>query len=301
MLLYSGTSNISLAKKIASSLNQELGNLEIHIFPDGERRVRVEDNVVDRDVVVIQTTSPKPELNYFELFFIADALKRSGAKSVTAVVAYLGYQRQDHVFRSGEAVSMDVIIKNLESLGIDKVITFDLHSIKIPELFKIPVVHLSALPIFAEEIKKITNNKFDEAVLVSPDMGGIRRIEMLSDMLGGISSSSIIKNRDLKSGNIESAEINGEVKQVAFVVDDMISTGRTIIAGANLLKEKGTEEVYVFATHPVFSFEDKGIFDEDIIKRVFVTDTIEIDIKKKFEKLEVLSIANLIAEELKKQ
>ncbi|MEM4270747.1 MAG: ribose-phosphate diphosphokinase, partial [Candidatus Pacearchaeota archaeon] len=167
-----------MAEKIAKALKINLSPLEIDIFPDGEKRVRVVDKVINKNTVVVQTTSPNPNDCYMELFFIVDALKRSGAKTVTVVVPYLGYQRQDHVFREGEAVSLEVVIKTLQAVGINKLITFDLHSIKIPELFSIPIIHLSALPIFAEKIKEILNFKLQIAncILVSPDMGGIRRI-----------------------------------------------------------------------------------------------------------------------------
>src|SRR5579863_10485444 len=164
------------------------------IFPDGERRVKLNADVVEEDTIVIQSTSTPVDQNYIELFFIIDALKRSGAHSITAVIPYLGYQRQDHVFRDGEVVSLDVMIRFLESLKVDKVIAFDLHSIKIPELFHIPVVHLSALPIFAERIKSKAFNKLSDdredllkdTILVSPDMGGLRRIEQMSQMLDGM-------------------------------------------------------------------------------------------------------------------
>src|SRR3989344_6224065 len=156
MKVFSGSSNKPLVEKIAKQLNTSLSPFEIFIFPDGERRIRAIDRVVGQDTVVIQSTSPNPDTAYMELFFIVDALKRSGAKSVVAVVPYLGYQRQDHVFRDGEAVSLEVIIETLESVGMDKLITFDLHSIKIPELFSMPIVHLSALSIFAEKIKQLS-------------------------------------------------------------------------------------------------------------------------------------------------
>lgn len=239
-----------------------------------------------------------------ELFFIVDALKRSGAKSVTAVIPYLGYQRQDHVFRTGEAVSLEVIIETLESVGMNKLITFDLHSIKIPELFKIPIVHLSALPIFAQKIKEIFPD-FKNSILVSPDMGGIRRIKILSEMLSDMPYISIVKDRDLETGNIKSNKIDTnlpdfkkEVKR-AIIADDMISTGRTIDAAVDLLIEQGIEESVVFATHPVFSNDYKNILQNSKVSKVFVTDTINVPDEKMFEKLEILSVAGEIAKEIK--
>ena len=154
MRIFSGSSNKKLAEKIAQQLNIPLSPLEIHVFPDEEKRIRVIERVVGEDCVVVQSASTNADKNYMELFFIADALKRSGARSITGVVPYLGYQRQDHVFREGEAVSLEVIIKTLKAIGVDKIITFDLHSIRIPELFHIPVKHLSALPLFVHKIRE---------------------------------------------------------------------------------------------------------------------------------------------------
>ena len=310
MKVFSGSSNKPLAEKVARQLNTSLSPLEIFIFPDGERRIRVIDSVVGQDTVVIQSASSMPDVYYMELFFVVDALKRSGAKSVTAVVPYLGYQRQDHVFRDGEAVSLEVIIKTLESVGMNKLITFDLHSIKIPELFKIPITHLSALPIFAEKIKQIAKHArlphaLQDTILVSPDMGGIRRIKILSEMLSSMPFISIVKDRDLVTGNISSNKIDTnspdfkkEVKR-AIIVDDMISTGRTIDVAADLLVKHGIEENFVFATHPVFSNDYKNILQNSKVSKVFVTDTIDVPEDKHFNKLEVLSVSKMIAEGLK--
>src|SRR5476649_2206189 len=154
MKIFSGSSNRPLSKKIAQQLGTKLAPLEIFTFPDGERRVRVEDPVLDDHVILVQATAMPVDQNYMELFFMADAAKRSGAKHITAIIPYLGYQRQDHVFRDGEAVSLEVIVKTLETVGINKVIAFDFHSIKIPEVFHIPVSHLTALSLFSKEIKK---------------------------------------------------------------------------------------------------------------------------------------------------
>lgn len=304
MKVFSGSSNKPLTEKVANNLGLKLSPCEIFIFPDGERRIRILEKVVDENVVIIQTTSPLPDKNYMELFFLVDAAKRSGAKSITVVVPYLGYQRQDHLFREGEAVSLEVIAETLEATGINKLIVFDLHSIKIPENFSIPVVHLSALPIFAERIKKLFKD-YKDSVLISPDMGGIRRIKILSELLDNTPYVSIVKNRNLESGEIESNSFDTEdvsfTKKAkrAIIVDDMISTGRTIVAAVDLLVKNGIKENFVFATHPVFSNESKEILQSSKLARVFVTDTIKIPENKKFEKLEILSVAGEIAKTLK--
>ena len=294
MKIFSGTSNKPLAQKVAKKLGTDLSPLEIHIFPDKEKRVRVLEKVVDENCIVIQPTSPDPDSNYMELFFVVDALRRSGAKTIKAVIPYLGYQRQDHVFRDGEAVSLAVIATLLKWGGVDEVISFDLHSIKIPEIFKIKLTHLSALSLFAAEIRKMGKS----TMLVSPDMGGIRRIKLLSEILNNMPYAVIEKNRDLVSGKVTMTGISGEVKENAIIVDDMISTGGTIVTAANLLKNKGAKNIYVFATHAVFSKDAPRILSSPLIKKVYVTDTIDIPKEKRFQKLEVLSVAEMVATSL---
>ncbi len=296
MLIFSGSSNRDLSERVASGMNLSLGNLEVVTFPDNENRVRVIDNVLGEDVVVIQSTGISPNLYYMELFLILDSLKRSGAKSITLVVPYLGYQRQDHIFRDGEAVSLDVIIKILESLGISRIISFDFHSIKIPQLFKVPVIHLSALDVFASEINKMEKS---DIVLVSPDMGGIARISKLSELTGGLPFISIVKDRDLDTGDIQSAVINGSVKKKAIIVDDVISTGKTLTAASDLLLNNGATQVMVMATHGIFARTASVDLENSNISKITITDSIQIPEKRKFSKLEVLSISSQIVEALR--
>lgn len=298
MKLFSGSANKPLAEKIAKVLDIPVSPREIFIFPDGERRIQIQENIINEDVVIVQPTTPPVDTHYFELFFLADAAKRSGAKSVTAVVPYLGYQRQDHVFRDGEAVSLEVIVKTMQAVGIDKVISFDLHTVKIPEVFSIPMIHLSALPMFAEEIKKQSWDGLD-SVLVSPDMGGIRRIKMLSELLGEMPYATIEKNRDVATGQIEMAAIKGEITPRVIIVDDMISSGSTIVKATEALKKKGAYEVYVFVTHAVFSSDAPKILQESEVDRIYVTDSVYIPPEKQFMKLKILSLAGMIANKIK--
>ncbi len=301
MLIFSGSSNKNLAKKIAGRLGVSLSQIEIHTFPDKENRVRVIDKVLDKDVIVVQSTGVSPNRYYMELFFILDSLKRSGARSVTLVIPYLGYQRQDHIFRSGEAVSLEVIVNLIKTLKVDSVISFDLHSLRIEEFFKakrIKLYHLSALRVFAKEIERMEGN---DLVLVSPDMGGIRRIQLLSELLGNkIPCISIDKDRNLNTGEVTSTKINGEVKKRAIIVDDVISTGKTLISAAELLKKNGVEEIYVMATHGIFAGDAPEDLENSIIKKVIVSDTIEIRNNRRFNKLQMVSVSPLITKTLKK-
>jgi len=298
MKIFSGSSNKSLAQNLAKELRVEVSLLENFVFPDGERRIRIVEKIVDEKVVVLQSTSTPPDQNYMELFFIVDALKRSGASTVTAVIPYLGYERQDHIFRDGEAVSLEVIIKTLERVGVDKIVAFDLHSVKVPELFTIPVLHLSALDLFAQKIREL--GLIENSVLVSPDMGGIRRIKMLSESLNNMPYATVEKNRDLETGSISDSSMEGDVNgKMAIIVDDMISTGRTILAAEEILLKNGAEKVFVFATHAVFSESAGKLLQNLKAEKVFVTDTIFIPEEKHFDKLEIISVSKIIAEGLK--
>jgi len=298
MKIFSGTSNKFLAEKVAKKLNVELSALEVFVFPDGEKRVRILDKVLDKDTIVIQSTSTPVDENYMQLFFTIDALKRNGAKSVTAVVPYFGYQRQDHVFREGEDVSVKVVAEILDKIGLDRLIVVDLHSIKIKEAFNTPVSHLSALPIFAEIIKSKGWDR-DRTTLVSPDAGGMRRIKILSEMLNNMSFAVIEKNRDLATGSVTAEKIKGKIGRKAIIVDDMISSGGTIAAAAELLKKQGAEEIYVFATHAVFSEKAPQILQKAAVNKVYVTDTVFVSGEKRFPKLEILSVSELVAKNIK--
>ncbi|HWY79037.1 MAG TPA: ribose-phosphate pyrophosphokinase [Candidatus Sulfotelmatobacter sp.] len=314
MKLFSGSSNKPLAEKIAEVLKIEISPIETMIFPDGERRVKLNVSVVDEETVIIQSTNTPVDQNYIELYFIIDALKRSGAKSVTVVIPYLGYQRQDHVFRDGEVVSLEVMIRFFESLQVDNIIALDLHSIKIPEMFHISIKHLSALPLFAERMKSkafnalVSDNPEEflkDSILVSPDMGGLRRIEQISEMLGGIPWIATVKDRDLKTGEIAIKQFEGPVKpsdlseKRALIVDDMISSGNTMVQSAQLLKDNGVLSCDVFATHAIFSEEAPEFLQESNIDRVYVTDTVFIPEEKYFPKLHVLPVAEMIAKALR--
>lgn len=286
-----------LALDVAKKLHLTLSPVEIFVFPDLEKRIRIKEPVVGETCVVVQSASIPPDENYMELFIMIDALKRSGAEFVKVLIPYLGYQRQDHVFRDGEAVSLEVIAEILKSVGASEVITFDLHSPKIPEVFSIPVKHLSALPIFAERIKKDFN--LEEIVLVSPDMGGIRRIKDVSEALGNIPFATVTKNRDLATGEINDSNLDGDVRgKTAVIVDDMISTGKTMVEAAEILLENGAKKVFVFATHAVFARDAGKLLQNSKIEKIVTTDTIAVPAYNQFPKLEILSVAEVAAKAL---
>lgn len=293
MKLFAGSASEELGEAVAKILGTPLSTVEHHVFPDGEQRIQLREDVVGQDVVVIQSTGIPTDANYIELFLLLDAATRNGAKSVTAVIPYLGYSRQDHIFRTGEARSLEVMINAIEVNGATSMIGFDFHSIKTPELFNLPVTHLSALPLFASVIKQ--NGWLDkETVLVSPDMGGLRRLSQLSAMLGGMATASVEKNRDLTTGAIDASLVHGDIKKRCLLVDDMISSGKTTAQAVEMVKKHGAEEVYVFATHPVFSENAAEILQGSSAEKIFVTDTIAVPESKQFAKLNILSVSDAI-------
>jgi ribose-phosphate pyrophosphokinase len=300
MKIFSGSASKELARKIAKELKLELSPVELFVFPDGEKRIRIQEEVLGQDCVIVQSASTPPDENYMELFIMIDALRRSGAKSVKVVIPYLGYQRQDHIFREGEAVSLEVIAEILVKVGMTEAYSFDLHSPKIPDIFSVPMHHLSALPLFTEKIKK--DFKLSEIVLVSPDMGGIRRIKEVAEMLENVPFATIEKNRDLASGDINDSGLDGDVRgKIAVIVDDMISTGITMVDATNLLLENGAEKVYAFATHAVFAKDADKLLQSAKIERVIVSDTIEVPAFKRFPKLEIISVAETAAKFLRQE
>ncbi len=299
MLFFGDPQNASLSEGLASNLKTTLNFPEVTVFADGERRIRLTEEVVDEHVVFVKTASVTPSLDSYliETAFLIDSIKRSGASSVTGIIPYIPYSRADHVFRTGEAVPLEVVINLLENAGLTKIIFVDPHTIKMPEMFKIDVVNLSALPLFAEKIKEIGFDR-ENSVIVSPDMGGLRRMEQLSEMLDKLPFTSIEKERDYDSGSIKASAVHGEIKKTCFIIDDMISSGKTMVQAIEKLHEGGAENIYAFATHPLLSGNASEILQNSHVKKVFVTDALPIPEEKKFEKLEVLSLSKLIGSHL---
>lgn len=299
MILLGDKLNVLLSEGLARELSTSLIYPEIVVFPDAERRVRITEKIVDEEVLLVKTSSESltPDSIILETGFLIDAAKRSGAKSVAGIIPYVPYSRADHVFRDGEAVPLEVVIQLLECTGLSKIVIVDPHTIKMQEMFKIDVVNVSALSVFAEKIKEIG---FDpkNSVIVSPDMGGLRRMKQISEMLDNLPFVSVEKERNYDSGHISASAVHGEVKKTCFIIDDIISSGRTIVQAVEKVTSLGAEDIYVFATHPVLSENAVELLQNCNVKKIYVTDAIPVPLDKKFEKLEVLSLAKIIASHL---
>lgn len=297
MKLFSGTANQALSESIAKQLHTTLGSLEIIRFADSECRVKVNEEVKNEEVFVIQPTSSPVDENLIELLFMGDAIKRANPKKLTAVIPYFGYQRQDKIHRVGEALSAKVAVKIIERVGYDEIIVVDPHSELLVGFFGIPVSSISAFSLFEPEVKEYGEN----IVIVAPDAGGAKRAQLFARSLGA-PLALIEKWRDLSQIHMTQAlGVIGDVKgKTAIIVDDAYVTGGTTAHAASLLMERGAKEVISFATQPVFAKNAADTLQSSHLSKVFTTDVIAIPKEKRFPKLTVLPIAPLISESIKK-
>ncbi len=293
MMIFSGLSNQSLAKKIAGELEVDLGKVEITRFANDEARVWVKESKVEKEVVVIQSLSQPTDHNLVEFCLLCDALKRMGVREITAVIPWMGYSKQDKVFRAGEPLSVKVIAKMLQVVDLEKIITFDLHNLSILGFFEVPVVNLSARDLFLDYFKKQVSQK---TLVVAPDAGAVKASTSFADSLG-VGVAYIDKKRDLKTGEVSIKGISREVKGTeVIIVDDMVVTGGTLIKTAEFLKKQGVKSVKVGATHHLYVPRTQEKLDKSVIDEVVVTDTIEQKVKSK--KLKILSVAKIVVGEM---
>ncbi|MEX1052300.1 MAG: ribose-phosphate pyrophosphokinase [Patescibacteria group bacterium] len=302
--IIAGTSSLPISKAVSALLNTKLLNTEFVRFDNSELRVRIQDDVSNSHVYVIQSASNPTDENYMELFFTGDALKRSEAKKVTAIIPYFGYARQNIQHRSGENVSANVIVKFIETLGFDEVILFDIHDEATLGIFSIPVVHLSGMPTLAQEVSNYLKDEVSDAVVVSPDQSGVERARVFADSLFKNKKSDIVvveKKRDLdKLHQSRAIEVYGDVKdKIAILVDDIATSGNTLVNATNLVLENGAKKVIAVIVHPDFSPKAVQKINESKIERFFTTDTIVLKENQISEKIKVTSIAPVIAEHLK--
>jgi len=295
--IFSGNSNTVLTQEIGRQLGKELGKVEIVRFADSECRVRILEDVEDKDVFVVQSLFNPVDEHLMELLLLGDAAKRGEARRLIAVLPYHGYARQDRVHREGECLSAHVVAKLIESVGFDKLITVELHNETILGFFEIPVVHISGLSVFLPQVEKIKN----EAVVITPDAGALKRSQKFAESLD-IPLALIEKKRDLdKPHKIISMKVVGEVKdKIAIIVDDVIVTGGTLVNAAHLLKQKGAKQVIAAATHADFVGGADKILQDSPLDKIWVTDTIPVPEERRFPKLQIFPIAASLVSGVKK-
>jgi len=298
MKILAGTSNLKLCKDIARNLKLKLVNTNIKRFPDNEIYVEINENIRGNSIFVVQSTSNPVNDNLMELLICIDALRRSSAKNITAVIPYFGYARQDRKVVPRTAISAKLVSNLITDAGANRILSVDLHAGQIQGFFDIPVDNLFATPIFARHIKK--NIKTNNLVCVAPDVGGVERTRALSRRINvGI---AIIDKRRPAPGKSEVMNIVGNVKdKICVIVDDIIDSGGTIVNAAKALKDKGAKEIYVYKTHAVLSGRAVDKIKESQIKKLIITDTIDNSKKIKIsKKIEVISFAPMISEAIKR-
>jgi ribose-phosphate pyrophosphokinase len=295
--IFSGNSNIPLAKDICKKLGVPLGKANVTTFSDGETQVEINENVRGMDVFIIQSTCSPVNVMCMELLIMIDAMKRASADRITAVIPYYGYARQDRKVAPRAPISAKLIADLITTAGANRVLSMDLHAGQIQGFFNIPVDNLFATPVLLEYMK---HNYLNDTVVVSPDTGGVERARAFGKRMEA--SLAIIDKR--REGPNESQVMNivGNVKdKKAIILDDMIDTAGTVTQAAEALKKAGAMEVCVCCTHPVLSGPALDRLEASEIKEVIVTDTIPLtDRAKKIKRIKVLSVAGLLSEAVRR-
>ena len=303
--LFSLSASKSLASKVAQNLNIKLSEIDIIKFNDGEILINAKSSVRGKDVFIIQSTSPPVNEHLVELLIAIDSLKRASAKSINVVLPYFGYARQDRKARSREPISCKLVANLLVNAGATRVVTMDIHSRQSMGFFDIPMDDLTGINLFCDEIINIVekNKQSNPKIsIVTPDNGGMKRILKISNKLKGYHDLqlAVIDKRRVKPNQSEVGFVLGNIKdRVCFLIDDMIDTAGTICNAAKILKEKGAKQIYLIATHAVFSNPAlermNNSINDNIIDAVIVTDTIELNKNKQFKGLKIISIASLLS------
>jgi len=298
--IFTGSANPELASEVSKILGIEISQADIGQFSDGEIKVQIEDNVRGHDTFIIQSTCAPTNKNVMEIMLIADALKRSSASKVTAIVPYYGYARQDRRVRSARVpISAKVVADMFASVGIDRVLTIDLHSETIQGFFDMPADNVYATKLMVDHIKD--NNERKEVVVVSPDVGGVVRSRALAKLLDD-TDLAIIDKRRAVANQSEVMNIIGDIDgKVCIVPDDLIDTAGTLCNAADALKEKGAKAVKAYITHPVLSGPAIERLNNSSIDELVVTNSIPLNKEaQKCSKIRVISLASTIAECIKR-
>ena len=298
-MVFTGNSNAELAAEIAGHLGISLGAAHVGRFSDGEVTVEINQNVRARDVFVVQSTCAPTNDNLMELLIMVDALKRASAERISAVIPYFGYARQDRRPRSSRVpISAKVVANLLETVGVSRVLTMDLHADQIQGFFDIPVDNIYASPVLLNDVRA---KKYDDLIVVSPDVGGVVRARALAKQLN--TDLAIIDKRRPRANVSEVMHVIGDIDgRNCVIMDDMIDTAGTLVKAAEVLKERGAKKVYAYCTHPIFSGPAiERIARGSALDEVVVTNTIPLSAAAHgCQKIRQLSVAPLIAETIQR-
>ena len=305
--LFTGTANPCLSEEVSKILKLPLSKAEVIRFGNSEVRVTIQEDVKLKTAIVIQPLANPTDTHLMELFFFCDALRRQEARRVIAYIPYFGYARQDIQHRPGECVSANVVIRFMESIGFTKIYTIDIHDEATEGVFSIPFKNLTALSLLAEKIKQYLEMKKPtdkEIAVVSPDQGGVERARDFGTAFYGTDNFSLAvieKRRDLQNIHKSKAlDLYGDVDgKTVILVDDMVTSGGTLIHAAELCRSRGAKEVLAAIVHHDFTVDAPQKLAHDSIHKIFSTNTIALKPEQEFSKLEEISVAPLIAGELK--
>lgn len=298
-LIFSGNANIPLAQEIASHINLELGKASVTAFSDGETAVEIQQNVRGRDCFIVQSTCAPANDNLMEIMAIADALRRASAANITAVIPYFGYARQDRRARSSRVpITAKIIAEILMAVGIQRVVTVDLHADQIQGFFYIPVDNVYATPIMLEDIQ---SKALKNPMVVSPDVGGVVRARAIAKRLNG-ADLAIIDKRRPKPNEARVMHIIGDIKDKdCIIVDDIVDTAGTLCKAVDALKEHGANSVTAYITHPVLSGNAIKNIENSQLDELVVTNTIPLsEAAKNCDRIRQLNLSEILAEAIKR-
>jgi ribose-phosphate pyrophosphokinase len=295
--IFSGSSNPALTINVCKYLGIPVGGVEIDRFPDGEKAIRVEDDVRGRDCFVMQSTCKPVDEHLMELLIYLDCLRRASASRITAVIPYFGYARQDRKDEGRVPITAKLVANLITTAGADRVLAIDLHAKQLQGFFDIPVDHLTGELVLN---KYFRDKKINNLTVVSPDVGNMKIAARYAEHLGG--ELAIVYKKRVSGSEVEAHEMIGEVKgRNILMCDDIIATAGTVCSAANLLKERGAEKIYVGATHGIFALQALERLGEAPIEEVVVTDTIPLSERtKKVDSVKVLSVAAMLGEAIKR-
>ncbi|MFZ5520194.1 MAG: ribose-phosphate pyrophosphokinase [Pseudomonadota bacterium] len=297
-VIFTGNANPALGEEIARHLGVELGKATVGRFSDGEVTVEIQQNVRGREVFVVQSTCAPTNDNLMELLIMVDALKRASAQRITAVIPYFGYARQDRRPRSTRVpISAKVVANMLEAVGVSRLLTMDLHADQIQGFFDIPVDNIYASPVLLSDLQ---SKRYEDLVVVSPDVGGVVRARALAKQLG--CDLAIIDKRRPKANVSEVMHVIGEIEnRNCVIMDDMIDTAGTLVKAAEVLKERNAKSVFAYCTHAVFSGPAIERIKGSQLDEVVITNTIPLSTEAKgTSKIRQLSVAFLFAETIRR-
>jgi ribose-phosphate pyrophosphokinase len=299
MMVFTGSSNPELSQHIVQKLGLRLGSATIGRFSDGETSIEIDENVRGKDVFIIQSTCAPTNDNLMELILMIDALRRSSATRITAVVPYFGYSRQDRRVRSGRVpISAKVVADMMAKAGVNRVLTIDLHAEQIQGFFDVPVDNCYGSAVLIDDIER---QRYENALVVSPDIGGVVRARAIAKQLNDLDLAIIDKRRP-KANESQVMHIIGEVEgRTCLVIDDMVDTAGTLCKAAQALKDNGAARVIAYCTHAVLSGKAISNISASVLDELVVTDTIPLSAEAKgCERIRVLSSASLLAEAVRR-